>query len=102
MFCGDLMRRKFKKEMIYVYIWLNYFAVQWKLTHFQATVCASSSVESVSLQSHGIHQVRILGWIAISFSKGSSRPRDQTGVPALQVNSLLSNQPGKPKATILQ
>ena len=27
---------------------------------------------------HGILQARILGWVAIPFSKGSSRPRDQT------------------------
>ena len=29
---------------------------------------------------HGISQARVLEWIAISFSKGSSRPRDQTQV----------------------
>ena len=27
---------------------------------------------------HGISQARILEWIAIFFSRGSSRPRDQT------------------------
>ena len=27
---------------------------------------------------HGIFQAKILQWVAISFSKGSSRPRDQT------------------------
>ena len=27
---------------------------------------------------HGVRQVRILEWIAISFSRGSSQPRDQT------------------------
>ena len=27
---------------------------------------------------HAIFQARILEWVAISFSKGSSRPRDQT------------------------
>ena len=27
---------------------------------------------------HGISQVRILEWVAISYSKGSSRPKDQT------------------------
>ena len=27
---------------------------------------------------HGILQARILEWVAIPFSKGSSRPRDQT------------------------
>ena len=30
---------------------------------------------------HGILQVRILEWVAFPFSRGSSRPRDQTGVP---------------------
>ena len=29
---------------------------------------------------HGIFQVIVLEWIAISFSRGSSRPRDQTQV----------------------
>ena len=29
---------------------------------------------------HGIFQARVLEWIAISFSRGSSRPRDQTRV----------------------
>ena len=29
---------------------------------------------------HGIFQARILEWVAISFSRGSSRPRDQTQV----------------------
>ena len=32
---------------------------------------------------HGILQVRILEWVAILFSKGSSPPRDQTGVSCL-------------------
>ena len=29
---------------------------------------------------HGIFWARILGWVAISFSGGSSQPRDQTRV----------------------
>ena len=32
---------------------------------------------------HGILQARILEWVAISFSRGSSRPRDQTGVSCI-------------------
>ena len=27
---------------------------------------------------HGISQARILEWVAVSFSRGSSQPRDQT------------------------
>ena len=30
---------------------------------------------------HGISQARIREWVAISFSRGSSRPRDQTHIP---------------------
>ena len=47
---------------------------------------------------HGILQARILEWVAIPFSRGSSQPRDQTQVSALQVDSLLAEPPGKPKA----
>ena len=32
---------------------------------------------------HGILQARILEWIAISFSRGSSQPRDQTPVSCI-------------------
>ena len=32
---------------------------------------------------HGISQARILEWVAISFSRGSSRPRDQTSISCI-------------------
>ena len=41
---------------------------------------------------HGISQARILEWIAISFSKGSSQPRDQT----LVGRCFTAEPPGKP------
>ena len=39
---------------------------------------------------HGISQARILEWVSISFSRGSSWPRDQTQVSALQADSALT------------
>ena len=33
---------------------------------------------------HGILQARILEWVAIPFSKGSFRPRDQTQVSCME------------------
>ena len=39
---------------------------------------------------HGILQARILQWVAISFSRGSSRPRDEPRSPAQQADSLAS------------
>ena len=41
---------------------------------------------------HEISQARILECVAISFSRGSSQPRDS---PALQVDSLPAESPGK-------
>ena len=46
----------------------------------------SGSAVSDSLQSHGLYtvrgifQARILEWVAIPFSRGSSQPRDHTQV----------------------
>ena len=40
---------------------------------------------------NGIFQRRTLGWVAIPLSRGSSQPRS----PALQLDSLLSEPPGK-------
>ena len=42
----------------------------------------------------GILQARIQEWVAVSFSRGSSQPRDQTRSPALQADSLLFESPG--------
>ena len=43
-------------------------------------------------------RLRILEWVAISFSKGSSQgfPRTHGSNPALQADSLPSEPPGKP------
>ena len=60
----------------------------------------SLSPRSVSHKIHvavqGILQVRILGWVAIPFSRVSSPPRDQTQVSYLAGDSLLSESPQKP------
>ena len=44
------------------------------------TLCNPMDCSPPSSSVHGILQARILGWVAISFSKGSSQPRDQTQV----------------------
>ena len=45
---------------------------------------------------HGILQVRILEWVALPFSRGSSQPQDQTQVSCIAGGSLPSEPPGKP------
>ena len=45
---------------------------------------------------HDISQARILGWIDISHSRGSSQPRDQTCFSALAGGFSTTVLPGKP------
>ena len=44
---------------------------------------------------HGIFQARILEWVAISFSTGSSRPRDWTCISCITGVFLTTEPPGK-------
>ena len=44
------------------------------------TLCDPMDYSLPGSSLHGILQARVLEWIAISFSKGSSRPRDRTRV----------------------
>ena len=64
--------------------------VQWYPTLWDPMDCSppGSSV-------HEILQARILEWVTIPFSRGSSQSRDQTRSPALQADSSLSEPPGK-------
>ena len=44
---------------------------------------------------HGILQARILEWVALSFSRESSRPRDQTHVSCIAGGFFTTEPPGK-------
>ena len=52
------------------------------------TLCNPMDCSPPGSSVHGIFQARILEWVAIFSSRGSSQPRDQTTSPALQVDSL--------------
>jgi len=47
---------------------------------------------------HGLIQARILTWVAISYFRGSSQPRDQStsAFPALASGYFANELPGKP------
>ena len=50
---------------------------------------------------HVIFRGRILEWVAISFSGGSSQPRDQTHVSCLAGGFFTTEPPGKPRSISL-
>ena len=85
--------------------YLNQFAIHLELAqHCKSTiVCVSASVLFDSLWPRGLYpgcsvhrilQARILEWVAIPFSKGSSQSRDQTQVSCLGADSLQSEPQG--------
>ena len=58
------------------------------------TLCYPIACSPPGSSVHGISQARILEWAAISFSRGSSRPRDQNWVSCIAADSLPSEPPG--------
>ena len=51
-----------------------------KVKLLSPTLCNPVDCNLLGFSVHGILQARILEWVAISFSRGSSRPRDRTPV----------------------
>ena len=71
------------------------------VTKLCLTLCDPMDCSLLGSSAHGISQARILEWVAISFSRGSSQPRDQTTSPALQTDSILLNHLGSPHSNII-
>ena len=51
-----------------------------EVTQSCLTLCDPMGCSLPGSSVHGIFQARVLEWVAISFSRGSSRPRDRTRV----------------------
>ena len=47
------------------------------------TLCDTMNCNLPGSSVHGIFQARILEWVSISFSRGSSQPRDRTRVSCI-------------------
>ena len=51
-----------------------------EVTQLCATPCDPTDCSLPGSSVHGFFQARVLEWVASSFSRGSSRPKDQTQV----------------------
>ena len=54
-----------------------------EVTQSCPTLCDPKDCSLPRSSVHGIFQARVLEWVAISFSRGSSQPRDQTWVSCI-------------------
>ena len=59
------------------------------------TLCDPMDCSLSDSSVHEIFQARILEWVAISFSRGSSQPRDQTQVSCIAGRFFTTEPPGK-------
>ena len=69
----------------------------------KAWLCLEQLYICVQATDHGVSQERILEWVAISFSKGSSWPRDWTNVSWISCTGrqiLYFCAPGKPRTVV--
>ena len=65
------------------------------------TICDSMDCSLSGSSVHGISQARILEWVAISFSRESSQPRDQTHISCIAGGFFTTEPPGKPRDQLL-
>ena len=79
---------------------LRCIAVKLLVAQSSLTLCNPMDCSLSGSSVHGILQAGILEWVAIPFSRRSSWPRDCTGSPTLQVDSLPSELPGKPHIAV--
>ena len=63
------------------------------------TLCDPMDYSPPGSSVHGILQTRILKWVVIPFSRGSSQPRDQTQVSRIAGRFFTFEPPGKPLNT---
>ena len=63
------------------------------LWHMKVTQLCTTLCDPMDHTVHGILQARILEWVAFSFSRGSSQPRDQTWGSHIAGGFLLPDKP---------
>ena len=73
----------------------NYYCLTWIIKVKVAQSCPTLC-NPMDCTVHGILQAKILEWVAVPFSRGSSQPRDRTCVSYIAARFLPSEPPGKP------
>ena len=65
------------------------------------TLCDPTNCSLPVFSVHGISQARILDWVAMSFSRGSSWPRDRTLIAFLAGRFFTTEPPGKAQISLM-
>ena len=76
----DMGTQEYVSTMLQIMVQAGIVCVCAKLFQFCLTLCNPMDHRPPGSSSHGILQARILGWVAMRSSRGSSRPRDRTHI----------------------
>ena len=77
-------------------LWLSLHAFVCSVAQSCPTLCTPTVCGPPGFSIHGILKIRILEWVTISFSRGSSWPWIEPISPALQADSLQLNHQASP------
>ena len=85
---------------VYIYIYVHtHTYIHQSFTQSCPTLCNPMNCSLPGSSVHGIFQAGILEWVAISFSRGSSQPRDQTWVSHI-ASRFFTTGPPREKLTL--
>ena len=90
--------QQWKQLIVLTTRWQALFTMKVKVKGAQScpTLCDPMDCGPSGSSVYGILQARILEWVAIPFSRGSSQSKDQTQVSRIAGRFLMSGPPGKP------
>ena len=102
----EYLPSKWKVKVLVTQLCLNSFQWNWKLKVLVAQSCPSlfnpMDCSPPGSSVHGILQARILEWVAIPFSKGSSWPRGRTLVSHISDRFFITHKDAAAAAKSLQ
>ena len=98
--CYSSVQHLTLKYECFLSLWSDPVCYAQKLLHWCLALCDPVGCSTPGSSVHGILQARILEWVAMPSSRGSSRPRDRPCLLHLlhwQAGSLPLAPPGKPR-----
>ena len=95
--CQSIILASYKAHAkLYIKILISLFIPHREVAQSCPTLCNPVDCSPPGSSVHGILMARILEWVAISFSRGSSQPGIKPRSPTLQADALTSEPPEKP------
>ena len=88
----NILQNDFFTQMYAVCMSIHINFIEIEVLVARSNLCNPMDCSPPGSSVHGILQARVLEWVAISFSRGSSQPRDRTWAAAAAAKSLRSSQ----------